>query len=196
MNKTLNSIASLVNSDPNYKNIERKLDFDGFESKPVLSANKKRVLKIAIPSTTVLLSCATCLLVLLFLSPLSKQSHTRLTQFNDNNAIAVLASIQLETPSSSELDTVEAVSIQSNPGLDKIYESFLSFKENTHNDMSFFYETRLLSEPYYTCYYLPQTTIKKIEDIIKEETPPSYLFNNSEVTIDNNPLHSYLRIYW
>ena len=186
MNKTLNRISSLVPNNACYKNIASKLNFDGFQIEPITQPKRTKVLKVAIPSSVVLFSTIFCFALVLLLPPLANNSGSRLAQFNDEKIIAVLSSYQSEA---------EAIPMSA-PGLDKVYENYISFKKSDNFDINFFYETKLSADSFYICYYLPNTTIEKIEAIIDEETLPNYLFINPESAIDNNPLHSYLRVYW
>lgn len=186
MNKTLNRISSLVPNNACYKNIASKLNFDGFQIEPITQPKRTKVLKVAIPSSVVLFSTIICFALVLLLPLLANNSSSRLAQLNDEKIIAVLASYQSEA---------EAIPMSA-PGLDKVYENYISFKKSDNFDINFFCETKLSADSFYICYYLPNTTIEKIEAIIDEETLPNYLFINPESTIDNNPLHSYLRVYW
>ena len=169
-----------------YNKIKAKLHIDNFEFASTTKESSKKSLRIVIPITAVFFSGIACLLTLLL--PFSlKQDNARLAEFNDRKAIAVLASNQ----------SALATSVPS-LGLDKVYEDYSSFKENNQNNkgMNYLYETKLSSESVYKCFYLPESTIAKIDTAISEKTIPEYLYDNIELSKFSNPYRSYLRIYW
>ena len=49
MNKTLKKIASLVDGSPNYKSIEKKLNFSSCTNEDIYQSKKRKALKIAFP---------------------------------------------------------------------------------------------------------------------------------------------------
>ena len=62
MNKTLNKISSLVPNNPNYKNLEKKLDFNGFQNGDTPKQFKKRIVLMPIIASISALVLASALI--------------------------------------------------------------------------------------------------------------------------------------
>ena len=160
MNKTLRNISSLVPNVPNYQKIKQNLDFTNCQ-KIVSSKSFNKMVLIALIPALILVLTTTIGVPLIINS--RKIQNKRLIELNDNNILSYLFGAPYG----------ESVPIQT-PSLDQTWEDYKTFKEEETNNYSFFYELNLSFADTYLCYYLPKTTIQKMDSMYKEN-PLNYL---------------------
>lgn len=159
MKRVLKDISSLVPNEPQYSDIQTKLSLGDFQSEALTVTPRRNAFKIAIPIIAVCsLSITVAILVPLLLNNNNKTS-SKLVELNNP---ALLKSVS-ELSNSSNQDLIPT------PSLDKVYEDYIEYINNGTIEVPFFYETKLKSNPEYTCYYLSKDTISKIDDFSSKE---------------------------
>ena len=88
MNKTLNNIALLVNYNPNYKSIEKKLDFGGLQNEPHYKTTVRKSFKIAIPISIVCTGLALTAVLVPTLSNTQKYNQQEDSLFVEDSPFA------------------------------------------------------------------------------------------------------------
>lgn len=100
-----------------------------------------------------------------------------LTEVNDPDLLSFFEHIPLKN---------YGVDLSQKLTLDQVWDSYKSFTPNEYAD-NYFLETNLKGENYYSCYYLQKSTIRKIDDLVKQEVTKTETFDNKET--------NYLRQY-